>query len=641
AFNPLHSIIVVDGDFSSNSSFLYFYPGSTARVRIWVVNDIIEGKLDGFLNVKIRDVTSNQILFRESLKVKIPSFDSPAKLVYSKILELPYYLDKEHIIMVETELQLLNGTKVDNNSYFFGVKRGALVRLHTYNIANNTMKDSQSVLVFVGNRYQIIPLGNKMTNISVPANTKIIIYGPLLNEHDVYVPVNIDLGCLAEGEEKDAVIPLIPGAIVKVFALVPNILGNEIATQEMFVHLPSELLKNYSRLLLLNYTENESFLLELLNISPSTVVIPAGIDCFIQVNLITTDQINTLRLPNATEPLNLVKDSQLYLYTPLFTQVRSNQEVVIAAYNKSLAAVKEALSMGFYVGLEVEKIKQINETLRRLNYSRDPLQSLAYQADIMTLSSTIVSNIENILEEARMGIVLIFLIVMLISLAMSALLAKNKEQYGVFVMVSYLILMVIAYQSFPGSSQISVYGELLIFLTIFFFAFVYFSAFIFQFLSSKVQTEEGLSFISAISVSIPYSIESLKKYKLRTILNLTSIIVITIALTSLTSINARYVGQVFLTKEFWPFNRPTVLMVQKSDGQPLTYTDLTFLSAQKEIKLMSYKVENIPTINPLGYIKNIPIYGFRSISTSDPSLTNLSKYVSPPNALNIVLSESD
>jgi hypothetical protein len=641
AFNPLHSIIVVDGDFSSNSSFLYFYPGSTARIRIWVVNDIIEGKLDGFLNVKIRDATSNQTLFRESLKVKIPSFDSPAKLVYSKILELPYYLDKEHIIMVETELQLLNGTKVDNNSYVFGVKRGALVRLRTYNVANNTMKDSQSVLAFVGNRYQIIPLGNKMTNISVPANTKIIIYGPLLNEHDVYVPVNIDLGCLAEGEEKDAVIPLIPGAIVKVFALVPNILGNEIATQEMFVHLPSELLKNYSRLLLLNYTENESFLLELLNISPSTVVIPAGIDCFIQVNLITTDQINTLRLPNATEPLNLVKDSQLYLYTPLFTQVRSNQEVVIAAYNKSLAAVKEALSMGFYVGLEVEKIKQINETLRRLNYSRDPLQSLAYQADIMTLSSTIVSNIENILEEARMGIVLIFLIVMLISLAMSALLAKNKEQYGVLVIVSYLVLMVIAYQSFPGSSQISAYGELLIFLTIFFFAFVYFSVFIFQFLSSKVQTEEGLSFISAISVSIPYSIESLKKYKLRTILNLTSIIVITIALTSLTSINARYVGQVFLTKEFWPFNRPTVLMVQKSDGQPLTYTDLTFLSAQKEIKLISYKVENIPTINPLGYIKNIPIYGFRSISTSDPSLTNLSKYVSPPNALNIVLSESD
>ena len=640
AFNPLHSIIVVDGDFSSNSSFLYFYPGSTARIRVWVVNDIVEDKLDGFLNVKISDVTSNQTLFEETLKVKIPPFDSPAKLVYNKILELPYYLDKEHVISVETELQLLNGTKVDSNSYIFGVKRGALVRLRTYNVSNNTMKDFQSVLVFLGNRYRTISLRNKITNISLPANTKIIIFGPLLNERDVYVPVSIDLGYLAEGEKKDVVIPLIPGAIVKVFASIPNIFCNETVAQEMFVHMQSELLRNYSRLLLLNYTENESFLLELLNIPPSTVVIPAGIDCFIQVNLITTSQVSTLRLPNATEPLNLVKDIQLYLYTPLLTQIRSNQEVVIATYNKSLAAIKEASSMGFYVGLEVEKIKQINETLRRLNYSRDPLQSLAYQADIMAISNTIVHNIENILEEAQIGIVLIFLIVMLVSLAISALLAKNKEQYGALIVVSYFTLMVIAYQSLPGSSQVSAYGELLISMTILFFAFVFFSAFIFQFLLSKIQAEEGLSFISAIFVSIPYSIESLKKHKLRTILNLTSIIVITAALTTLTSINARYVGQVFPTKEFWPFNRSTVLMVQKSNG-PLAYADLTFLSVQKEIKLMSYKVENIPAINPLGYIKSIPIYGFRSVSVGDPSLIDLAKYISPPNALNVVLNESD
>jgi len=521
----------------------------------------------------------------------------------------------------------INGSEVDRNSFLFSVKPASLIRISLF----PKPVLPQLFLLFINGSYRVIKVFNE-TEVFVPSNSFVSIVGPILNKEEVFVPSINSIGFVSPCELKNVTINLVPGSIVKVLAAVPSLSTTEVPSQDIFA-VP---LVNLQGNLILNHTSLNDQILSLLNISRNELVVPAKVNLSLFVTIHAPGKESKVEIANESKPMFLEENTVNYFEEPALVQVLSNMQMVNKLFSQANSIVEEARDNGFYIGLEVDRLNQANKTYLELMNTSDPMKILAYQQEIVTTSQSIINNVKSILSEAYLNQILVFIMVVILVLALGSIFIEKREHYALFVIASFIILMTISYQSFPGFSKIST-SQILI--GVYAFAILFLLAFIAPYFLGEMKSEGGVSLIPAIIISISYSIGNLKKRKLRTFLVLISIIVMTLALTTLTSMKATYSTNSMTISKVWPKDKQALLIVQK-ENEPLSINDIGFISAQKEVSKVAYKVETPVAHSALGYIGQIPIYGIRGIDKDDPTLLDLKSIVYPSNALENLFNDS-
>ncbi|MEM3648461.1 MAG: hypothetical protein QW506_04775, partial [Thermoproteota archaeon] len=628
AFNPVHAVIMVDGDYRHNLTSLYFLPGSTVRIGIWLVNDVSPGALSGVLSWRLKDLTSNETLVSKNISVEIPSSSSPAYLAVKHVFDAPHHVDSEHVLEVSTELLLANGTKIDINSKRFIVKPSSMLKI----TLNPKPREPQFFLVFVNDTYMVARVCDEAT-IAVPSGSEIKIIGPSLNEKDTYVPQTISLGKLSVGETRNIRINLCPGAVAKVLAVVPSPFDLTIPMQEMRVLLINETQLNQ---LILNYDSSQLPILSLLNITGNTLIVPSETDLSILVSTIIGGRKMVIEIGNSTRPIRLSKNAKIYLDQPALLQIKSYQSFVNETVESAKRRVEEIRNMGLYVGLELYRLEQIEKSRLAVLNTSDPIKILAHQQEAVMNSILITDVIQNIVRETRTNQIIVFVMVAILALSIGAILAERKDQYAMFTTVTFIVLMTIAYQVFPGLSRITMLElQVGIYIVIFIFLLVLLAPYFLE-----IKSERGVSLIPALMIAISYSIGNLKKRKLRTLLTLVSITVMIVAISTLTSIRVSLTTNAIAVAKIWPANNPPIAMVIKPTG-PLTSEDFSFIGAQREVSRIDYKVITPVAYGALDYIGEVPIYGVRGISKGDPSLNLIKSAIYPEYAMESLFNNSN
>ncbi len=628
AFNPVHVVIMVDGDYRHNTTSLFFLPGSTVRIRLWLVNDVFQKPLDAMLSWRLNDLTLNETLVSENISIEIPSSSSPAHLAVKHVFDAPHHVDSEHVLEVSTELFLANGTSIDTNSKSFIVKPSSLIKI----TLSPRPKEPQLFLVFVNETHMVTRVRDEAT-IAVPSNSEVTIIGPSLNEKDAYVPQVISLGKLSVGETRNIRINLCPGAVAKVLAVVPSPFDLTIPMQEMRVLLINETQLNQ---LMLNYDSSQLPILSLLNITGNTLIVPSETDLSILVSITVSGRRTVVEIGNSTQPIRLSKNAKIYLDQPAFLQVKSYQTLVNETVESAERYVEETRNMGLYLGLELYRLEQIRRSsLAVLNIS-DPIRILAHQQEAVTSSILIIDAIQTIVRETRTNQIIVFVIVAILALSIGSIIAERKDQYVMFTTIAFIVLMTIAYQVFPGLSRITTLElQTGVYIVIFMFLLVFLAPYFLE-----IKSERGVSLIPALLIAISYSIGNLKKRKLRTLLTLVSITIMIVAISTLTSIRVSLTTNAIMVAKTWPADKPPMSMVIKPSG-PLTFEDFSFIGAQREVSRMDYKVITPIAYGSLDYISEVPIYGVRGISEGDPSLGLIKSATYPVHATESLFNNSN
>jgi len=629
AFNPVHVIISIDGDYKNNLTSLFFTAGSTARISLWLVNDAFQNPTEAMLDWRLTDLTLNKSLLSERIELKLPSTSFGAALVAKYLLETPFYVDGEHLLEVSTELCFTNGSKIDSNSKSFIVKPASLLKISL----NPKPVYIQSFLVFTDGGYRIFKISGEAI-IAIPSNTDVTIIGPSLNEREVYVPRVISLGTLSAGEVRNVPVTLCPGAVARVLATVPSPSSSKIPSQEVHVLLTNQTTRDQ---LILDYTTINIEVLNLLNITGNTIVVPADTPLSILAYTFINGEKTTVEIGNETQPIVLQKNAKVYFDQPALLYVDANRSFLNETVEQARNLVEEARNRGFYVGLELYRLEQIEKSSEAVFNNSDPIRILAYQQEAFTLGGNIINDVNTIFRETSTNQVFVFMIVILQALAISAIFAEKKEQYAAFTVLCFVILMTIAYQTFPGFTRISTI-ELStgIYMTIFIFLIVFLAPYFLE----GVKSERGVPLLPALLIAISYSIGNLKKRRFRTLLMLISITTMILAMSTLTSMRISLTTNAFGVAKTWPADRPPVSIVSKPSGS-LAQEDLSFIGAQREIVRLDYKVITPVAYSALGFIDKVPIYGVRGISMGDPSLSLIRNITHPENALEKLFNCSD
>lgn len=627
AFNPIHTVIMLDGDYQNSVTSLCFLSDSKIRINMWVVNDVFQEELDAVLYWRLIDRSSNEVISAERVEFRLPSSSSGAILARRYVFEAPKYDDAEHFFEVSTELYLKNGTKLDANSQRFVIK--PLVPLKI--LLDPKPSKPQYFLISMNEHYRIVKILNE-TVITVPSDTEVTIIGPSLNKADLYVPKMVSLGRLYGGETREVVISLCPGVLVKVLTTIPSFNASIVTTQELYVNLIGE--KNED--LLLNYTSQRTHILNLLNITGNMIIVPAEKNLSIGISASSKMGVITVKIGDEGQPIKLHRGSEIYFDQPAMIQVKLNQPAVDRALASAENLVEEARNMGFYMGLEAYRLNQLKELNSLILNSSDPLEILAYQQEIITSSKTITESVQNMMNEASLNQVLIFVVIIPLAFAIGSLFIEKKEHFATATAISFIILLIITYLAFPVFSMASPLGLIGGICTILIFAIMFLAS---RFLGEG-KSERGVSILPAIRIAISYSIRNLKKRRSRAFLTLSSMAMMVLALATLTSMRADFGTNSLLLVKTWPADKPSYSIISRPQGY-LTYEDLSFINAQKEISKLGYRMVSPTTSRALGFIEGIPIYGILGISGESPSFDQLNNIIREEGVMERLITESD
>ncbi|MEM3029955.1 MAG: FtsX-like permease family protein [Thermoproteota archaeon] len=626
AFNPIHTVIMVDGDYQNSVTSLCFLAGSTTRINLWVVNDAFQEELDAVLYWRLIDRSLNEVVSDERIELKLPSSSSGATLVRRHVFEAPHY-DNEHLFEVSTELYLKNGTKLDANSQRFVIKPLLPLKISLYPKPSKP----QYFLILMNDHYRIVKILNE-TVITVPSDTEVTIIGPSLNRADLYVPKMVSLGRLYGGREREVTISLCPGALVKVLTKIPSFNASVVTTQELYVNLIGEKIDD----LLLNYTLQRTHILNLLNITGNMIIVPAEKNLSIGISASSKLGVITVKIGDEDNPINLHSGSEIYFDQPAMIQAKLNQPAVDRALASAENLVEDARNMGFYMGLEAYRLNQLKELNSLIINSSDPLEILIYQQEIITSSKTITESVQNMVNEAGLNQVLIFVVIIPLAFAIGSLFVEKKKYFATATAISFIVLAIITYLVFPVFSMASPLGLLGGACTILIFAIMFLAP---RFLGEG-KSERGVSILPAIIIAISYSIRNLKKRRSRALLTLSSMTMMVLALATLTSMRADFGINSLLLVKTWPADKPSYSIISRPQGY-LTYEDLSFINAQKEVLKLGYRMVSPTTSRALGFIEGIPVYGVLGISGDSPSFEQLNNIISEEGVMEKLFTESD
>lgn len=216
---PLKVIIEPTGDLQVEGVSIKYSPGSLFKARVWVVNDASNISGVASLSWEFVDLNVSRVLDKGYSQVIIPRSEEPATLATSICFSMPMYTDGVHEVELRVIL-LMGDVEVDNEVFSFKVAPASEVTVKLVNV-------TEPLKFYVSTEGHSFYLQSRDGRIvfSLPAGSRAVLYGPVLNISSPYLPIAYDLGVLQTGVI-ELELALIKGALFIVRTPMPSLDGS-------------------------------------------------------------------------------------------------------------------------------------------------------------------------------------------------------------------------------------------------------------------------------------------------------------------------------------------------------------------------------------------------------------------------------
>jgi ABC-type antimicrobial peptide transport system permease subunit len=356
-----------------------------------------------------------------------------------------------------------------------------------------------------------------------------------------------------------------------------------------------------------------------LNIDPTHIIVPADIPIDIQVNATLTIDSGIVKrtfLMSQIEPFIVGKGEQIQVGID-----RSVLQFNIKLVEDEVALIDETLveveDKGFYTTLERQDIAKVEDLV---DGARRKLTEGAFDECYADLREAYISilhinqRIETIFLDASSSVVILTLFLALTAMALSSFLLERWSLKIITTCVISSVFYLLFFYTYPGLRIIqlsSFFLDICLALSITFLAYLIVS----RFMDRKV--------MSIFTIAK----QNLRRRKLRFILTLISVTVLTMSFVTLTSFSTGYgltntfignthskVNGLLIKKPLSLDLSPTITFI------PLDFSTITWLQDNAEIFRVAPKMENIPNFGDLGTLasvydstKNVSIRGILGI----------------------------
>lgn len=216
------------------------------------------------------------------------------------------------------------------------------------------------------------------------------------------------------------------------------------------------------------------------------------------------------------------------------------------------------------------------------------------------------------------------------SVAFTYLFFEGRSRRIVFSILLYAAMLFYLYMIYPGSNVItadsfvtvSAVSLLAVFLLIYLLPRV----------AGGAKLEEGLPFLASLGSLFSMAKRGLLRRRLRFILTLTSILILSMSFVALTSASSGY-GLIYEPQE-WARVKRSGLVVKQLQYAPISplmkgwfheVTDdiVDWIQQRGGVLAVARKAESYPNLKPYGFVGSQPIYGVVGVETSEPLLPDI------------------
>jgi len=366
-----------------------------------------------------------------------------------------------------------------------------------------------------------------------------------------------------------------------------------------------------------------------LGLPKNAIIVPANLNVMVTVEatFIVDREMVTKKFNLTEKSVILRKGEELTLSLPAASLKFSVGEVRLIL-QKAIKAVEEAEERGFYMAIYRLKISRAEELIAA---SKEKLAAEAYDAcyvdlrEAYAMITSVISGVNGLFAEAVSSSISIAVLIALTSVAIGELLFEKRFYKISAAAIAYAAAIYLFYELYPGCRLVDVSsllmwsaGSLLI-------------ASALTLIPQKIKEEPGeLAFWSALVSIFSIAKRNLKRRKLRTLLTLISVLVLTGGFVALTSIS---IEEGLSAKAYRTDERFTGIVVDKILPPisihrfiPLEQNFVDKFALREKAQWISIKYMNAPQLKPIDYAVNpleaqqrSPIFGVLAFSDSrDP-----------------------
>jgi len=379
-----------------------------------------------------------------------------------------------------------------------------------------------------------------------------------------------------------------------------------------------------------------------LGIEPDLIIIPANIPVSIMVEARLPDGTHKVfNLLSETAGFVLKQGSQETLNIEKFC-LKLNVEYVRDLLNQNIDSLREAINAGFLVEEEqkrVHKAESLLNSLEAFTSEGSYEEAFAMLRNAYVLSKSTLEELKSLFIKSSQTSVFSIFIISLLSLTITYLMAERGTKLKISLIIGegysitaplravvaptiYISLLILFFISFPGCRLISP----VLFILAAFFLFVTSLVTISvlpKILEGKKHEDRSISGGSLLTFAFSIASGNLKRRKIRSSLNILSITILVFGFIVFTSISPGYgFTSICLGSSKTPLNIAMISnppIIPESGFTSLPEDLVKDLESNPKIILVSPKIENFPSLSPIGYLyslsgKSKPIYGLLGIS---------------------------
>ncbi len=619
---PLKVIVEPMGDLQVRGVGVEYGPGSLFKARIWVVNDASNVSGVASLSWELVDLSAGWVLDKGHSQVAIPRSEEPATLAASISSWTPVYTDGEHEVELRVAL-LMEGVEVDREVFSFKVAPASEVIVKLADVT-----EPLKFYVSAEGRSFYLQSRDGRIAFSLPAGSRATIYGPVLNASSPYLPIAYDLGALQNGVV-ELELKLVEGALFVIRTPMPSLDGS-LPRVRLRVKTFSELPGPH----ILSYDQSNAAIALALGLTGYQFVLPAGIP----LNVSYEVEWGSRQASFTVGPLNLSR-GEVYVDDRLAKLLASEAlELCSKELSNVLARLRWLEKRGFYAGLTREVVKRaseaISEARRVVEDSPEVSATLAREARNLLVAAS--ESIGKIYAGARVNIPSLLFIIILASLGSASMLIEDESRRLAVGVALLVILVVMVYVTYPGITDVDTV-ELILGMYASFLALILLT--VVPYLLEGVRSEKGLPVFAAAAVALSVAARNLRRRGLRTALALLSVVALSLAVSSLSSISYYATTRELVTTAKVQEGVENSLMVFSERG--LTLNDVVYVFSQPETLEAGFMVSSAPRLEPYGYHAARTIRAFIALHGYSPVKPELSKVVWPPSALEELSRRSD
>ncbi|MEM1508495.1 MAG: FtsX-like permease family protein [Thermofilaceae archaeon] len=199
-----------------------------------------------------------------------------------------------------------------------------------------------------------------------------------------------------------------------------------------------------------------------------------------------------------------------------------------------------------------------------------------------------------------------------------------------------VILVVMVYVTYPGITEVDTVE---LFLGMYTSFLVFILLIVTPYLLEGVKSEKGLLVFTAVAMALSVAARNLRRRGLRTALALFSVIALSLAVSSLSSMSYYATTKELVTTVKAQGSADNFLMVFSKHS--LTFDDIIYVFSQPETLEAGFILSSVPRLEPYGYHATRTIRAFIAVHGYSPIRSELSKIVQPLAAIEELSQRSD